>query len=148
MRQQGCYLGLPREPQIDRHDPTRCSSHTRENPQENKQGGAHNCLRSHASWRIVLLYCGITSTDQWLWGVLSIHEGFLFFDILFFNLQESYHVNWSSDSIICHQKGITLMKISKFILTPLPIEKGSTIFLPDILRGLQIEFFLIQDPLY
>ena len=28
-----------------------------------------------------------------------------------------------------------------------PIEEGSTIFLPDILRGLQIEFFLIQEPL-
>ena len=31
--------------------------------------------------------------------------------------------------------------------THTPIEVGSTIFLPDILRGLQIEFFLIQaDP--
>ena len=32
------------------------AAHTRENPRENKQGGAHNCLWSHASRRIVLLW--------------------------------------------------------------------------------------------
>ena len=81
------------------------AAHTRENPRENKQGGAHNCLWSHASRRIVLLWYyfkwSVTVVEYNIWR-------FFLFIIFFFYFQKTWcHVNWLWLFDVCYVKTVT-----------------------------------------